>query len=365
MLRVLLIEDNPGDAMLVRERLTDIRGTPFRCTAVDTLEEGLQACEADTYDVVLLDLNLPDSNGLGTVDELRKCVPTVPLVILTGMDDLDTAVEALRRGADDYLSKSDLSTETLRRTLTYAVERRKLRLSLESAVRARDQLLGVVSHDLRNHLMAFGAGLHLMRATQNDPAKQEKRIEQMQRATDTMKRLLADLLDLAALEQGALGVRPELEPAHGLLEAAHKTFQAAAERRGIALQLQSPAEEVVVRADRERVVQVIGNFVGNALRHTPEGGTVTLGCEPGADRATFFVKDTGSGIPEADRVRLFDRFFRGSAARGEGLGLGLAIAKGLVEAHGGRIQVQSEEGHGSTFLFTLPRVTSGAPRHAG
>ena len=355
-MRVLLVEDNPGDSTLVLERLQAVRGAPFRCTVVETLEEAQASCHSDRPDVVLLDMNLPDSSGLETVASMRGCSNELPIVVFTGLNDHDTGIEALRKGADDYLAKAEATSETLRRTLLYAVERRRLSLSLQSAVRSRDDLIRVVSHDLRNQLNVITTSLQLMRRDLAETPKPLRRVELIDRSASTMKRLLDDLLDLAALDTGNLSVLSDRLEVSALLDEAEKMLLPGAQHRGINLAAVAPAEGLAVVADRGRVLQIIGNLVGNALRHTAERGTVTLSATPGDGFVTFEVRDTGTGIAAEDLTRLFDRFFRGSRAQGEGTGLGLAITRALVEAQGGGITVESTLGQGAAFRFTLPRA---------
>ncbi len=362
MLRVLLVEDNPGDAELVRKCLADPRSVPFDLAMADTLEEGLEAYGRRAPDVVLLDLNLPDSDGLETVRVFRARVPAAPIVVFTGTDDLETALEALRSGADDYLGKSDLHADVLRRSLRYAVERRKMVRSVEElhresqqAAQSRAELLRIVSHDLRNHVNTISLGLKLVRAA-DVPDGVQRRLQAVERASVTIRRLLEDLVDLASLENGSLVVNPKPDDAARLLTETHSMFLPAAMQRGIALDVQAPAEAVSVWADGERIVQVLGNLVGNALKFTPSGGTISLGCRVREDEIVIFVDDTGPGIPEADRAHVFNRFFRGSRPTGQGAGLGLAISRALVEAHGGRIWLESETGRGTRFLFSLRRT---------
>jgi signal transduction histidine kinase len=362
LLRVLLVEDNPGDAELVRKSLTDARGPPFDLLAVDTLDEGLAAGRSRPFDVVLLDLNLPDSDGVETLRVFRAECPTAPIVVFTGTDDLETALEALRSGADDYVSKGDLRGDVLRRALRYAVERRRMVTRLEElhretqrAAQAREELLRVVSHDLRNHVNTIELGLKLVQRME-PPEAIGQRLEAVQRASFTVRRLMGDLVDLAALEMGTLVVNPKLEDGTRLLKETHAMFSPGALQRGITLELVPTEAAVDVWADGERIVQVLGNLVGNALKFTPRGGTISMGCLVRADEVVVYVDDSGPGIPKADCARIFERFFRGSRPMGQGAGLGLAIARALVEAHGGRIWVESEPGRGTRFLFSLRRT---------
>ncbi|MDP9149733.1 MAG: ATP-binding protein [Myxococcota bacterium] len=357
---ILLIEDNAGDVELIRKRLADVRGPPYAFTTVDTLEAGIAACREHPWDVVLLDLNLPDSGGLETIDAFRAALREPPVVVLTGTSDLDTAVEALRRGADDYVAKDDLSGELLARTIRYAIERRRgvlenARLLAEAvrAARARENLLQVVSHDLRNHVGTMSFGLQVVR--QSLPPESGRVLDRVERASRAMRRLLEDLVDIAAIEQGVLAVNPQFTSARDLLEDARALLAPSVESKGITLSWGTLDPAVAVWADRERVLQVMSNLVGNAVKFTPAGGRITVTATPGDLEIAIAVEDTGPGIPEADRGRIFDRFFRGSRPSGHGAGLGLAIARALVQAHRGIITLDSQLGRGTTFRFTLPR----------
>ncbi len=369
MTRVLLVEDNPGDAELVRMRLRDSRGPPLFLEWQESLEEGLAAYAEQAPDIVLLDLNLPDSNGLETLTTFRARIPAACIVVFTGTDDLETGLAAIRLGADDYLAKSEIVGDGFRRTLSYAVERRRMMASLERereekarlyqeaerAWQARDRLLQIVSHDLRNHVTTMQIGLRLLKISDASDDRM-RRIESMDRASGTLLRLLQDLVDMAAIEKGVLHVEPRPEDALQLVDDAYEAFLPAMQRKAILFARRKPSVPTLVSADRDRVLQVLGNLLGNACKFTPAEGSVTLGCEPAEDGATFFVEDSGPGIAQEDRKRVFERFFRGSHASGHGAGLGLAIAKALIEAHGGTIWVAGDQGKGATFAFTLPSV---------
>jgi signal transduction histidine kinase len=358
LLRVLLIEDNAGDAELVRIRLRELPAEPHELVVAESLQDGLVALSQAPRDIVLLDLNLPDSDGLDTLRNLRAAWSDKPIVVLTGTDDLDTAVAALREGADDYLAKSELTREgILGRALRYGIERRRTLTELHFAVRAREELLQIVSHDIRNQIGTIElAGRMLRKST--SPEEVERRVGAIQRASATSLRLLDDLVDLAALEKGGLVVNvTELDLAP-LLSEVHLAFLPMAEHSGVRLELAHLEGYLGARADAVRVTQVLGNLLGNALKFTPRGGAVTLGASASDGAIILHVADTGPGIPAVDRGRIFERFFRGSKPSGKGAGLGLAIARALVEAQRGDIWLESEEGRGAKFLFSLPRVGS-------
>jgi signal transduction histidine kinase len=174
------------------------------------------------------------------------------------------------------------------------------------------------------------------------------------RAAVTMSRLIQDLLDVTRLDAGTLSIQPRRLGVNVLLEDADEMLRPVAENSGLTLVTDEADGLRPLRADRDRVLQVLWNLVGNAVKFTPPGGSVTLSVHPDGDMARFAVTDTGPGIPEKDVPRVFDRFWQASRSDKRGAGLGLSIARGIVEAHGGRIWVSSVLHRGSTFSFTLP-----------
>lgn len=353
MKRLLLVEDNQGDAELFRLRVSDGRSLPPQIAVAETLAEGIAAYARDGADAVLLDMALPDSTGLETVEAFRKAAPAAPVIVLTGLDDLETAVAALRVGADDYLVKGELTTDLLRRSVSYAVERRRLSERARLAIDSRDEILRIVSHDMRNHMATVIAGLQLLKAEVAED-KRARRLDQIEKAAQTIRRLIGDLIDVDALEKGTLHVALAACDAASLIEASHAAFAPVAERRRLQLLAGARCRGVDVLCDRQRILQVLGNLLNNAIKFTPEGGSIELSCAADVGKVRFSVRDTGPGISEDQLGRVFERFFRGSQQSLEGLGLGLTVARALVAAHGGAIGVVSKPGQGADFWFTLP-----------
>ena len=225
------------------------------------------------------------------------------------------------------------------------------------ATAARDEVLSVVSHDLRNPLSAVTMYARVL--LDHPPAEVSERRALYRSVLDAaawMHRLMQDLLDAASIESGRLSVEKEPQPVGPLVERSVQMFEARAAEAGVRLSLAVAPDTPDVDADGARILQVLGNLLGNALKYTPAGGTITAGAEPQGDEVLLWVRDTGAGIAAQHLPHLFDRFWhmRG-ASRTRGSGLGLAIARGIVAAHGGRIWVESTVGEGSTFRFTLPR----------
>ena len=244
-----------------------------------------------------------------------------------------------------------------------AGERRALDQA-EAALAARDEMLGVVAHDLRNPLSAISLKAGLLRETA--PSEKTRRAAgSIENAAQRMGHLIQSLLDVTVIEAGGFTVRPAACELRELVDEARELLEAAAGARAIEIAAQAE-EGVSVLADRERVIQVFSNLIGNAIKFTPEGGRVRiLARRDGSEHALVEVIDTGPGLPPRDVERVFDRFWKRERAGVEGTGLGLFIARGIVEAHGGRIRVASVPGSGATFSFTLPlagAVTDDPPR---
>ena len=220
-----------------------------------------------------------------------------------------------------------------------------------SAMSRRDEVLATVAHDLRNPLTTISSTLSLVEAA-SDPGMRASALERGRRALRLMERLISDLLDAAAIDRGSLSVRPapcslaevfaELADIHG----------PEAKKKGIELLLHG-ADGVTLHADSERLVQALGNLVGNSVKFTRQG-TVRIAARRTEDRVVVSIADTGPGLEPGELDRLFDRYWQGQSSEGNvGLGLGLAIARGIVESHGGRIEVESQPGKGTTFHVDL------------
>jgi PAS domain S-box-containing protein len=258
----------------------------------------------------------------------------------------------------------DLSlAEELANRAGLAIENARLYQESQRATRARDEVLAIVSHDLRNPLSTISmSGKLLLEKIPPEMQRERRQLEIIQRSAEWMNRLIQDLLEVARMEAGHLPMERRREEVAPLVHDALELQRTLAEKKGIHLAAAVAEALPAVEVDRERIQQVLQNLIGNALRFTPEGGRISLRAWQGQGEVHFSVADTGPGIAEEALPHLFEPFWQ--AGRTEGAGLGLAIVKGIVEAHGGRIWVESQLGHGTTFIFTVPvraSVVPGAP----
>jgi signal transduction histidine kinase len=235
-------------------------------------------------------------------------------------------------------------------------ELREAQSQARRAIQEREDLLAVVSHDLRNPLSVIlvSATLALRAGLPGDTDR--RAIEAIRRSALRMDRLIGDLLDASMIEAGRLSVETSIQPVDPIVREAVEALEAPAAQKRIRLETIG-GSDLCVFCDRGRMLQVLANLIGNATKFTPTGGSITVRVEPRGPEVMFFVTDTGPGIPDDQLPRLFDRFWQAKRTARLGTGLGLTIAKGIIEAQGGRIGVESQLGVGSTFFFTLPRAS--------
>jgi chemotaxis family two-component system sensor kinase Cph1 len=250
----------------------------------------------------------------------------------------------------------EIAQDVARRAIEIDLEQQIARA--EEAVRARDDLVAVVSHDLKNPVNVILLAIRLLRTQLHEPAPGAAlaTLVRLDRAALGMTALITDLLDLAKIEAGRFQVLPAPCEVRALVADAATLLEPGADERSVRLET-SGVENASVFADRDRMFQVLGNLVGNAIKFSPRGGVVRIATTTAKGFTRFEVRDEGPGIASNLVPHVFDRYWQGMLTRtGQGSGLGLYIAKGLVEAHGGRIWVESSVGIGSTFYFTVPSV---------
>jgi len=262
-----------------------------------------------------------------------------------------------------YKAEDLLLAEEVGRRSALALDNARLYETARSAIQTRDLVMGVVAHDLRNPLNAILLATAATQSGCSDPTARKAAMT-IERAADRMNRLIQDLLDVTRIESGQLSIaRAPLRTAP-IVRHLVETQTPLAASASVELRLEEAGYLPEIYADRDRLLQIFENLVGNALKFTPRGGRITLGVAPRGSEVLFWVADTGRGIARDDLPHVFDRFWQASKVERHGAGLGLPIVKGLVEAHGGRIWVESTPGRGSVFFFTIPTVrpTHDAPR---
>ena len=281
------------------------------------------------------------------------CVPLMSSGRVLGAVTFVMAASGRRYDADDL----EMAEELARRA-ALAVDNARLYKEAQAATRARDEMLGVVAHDLRNPLNTIMMASDLVMELPADAGigRSRKSVEMIRRAADRMNRLIQDLLDVKRIEGGRLSVEPRPESISAVVCEAVEMLRPLATGAAITLSTELPGDLPQALLDPPRIHQVLSNLVGNSIKFTPPGGSITVMAEALGDDVRVSVIDTGPGIPPEQISHLFGRYWQGNRNDRRGIGLGLAISKGIVEAHKGRIWVESTPGQGSRFHFTVPRT---------
>jgi signal transduction histidine kinase len=382
-LTLLLVEDNPGDVRLVEEILRDSAIAHFRVESRDTLAAAVERLADGGIDVVLLDLNLPDSQGLDTFRALHHAFPLTAITVLTGAADDESATSAIREGAQDYLLKGVVGGESIVRSLRYSIERKgavreldeyraalertveirtseltRLNADLGAATLAKSEFLASMSHELRtplNSIIGF-SGILLDGLAGEIPDEQRKQITMINRSGRHLLSLINDILDLSKVEAGRMEVVPVAFDVEELVRQVVEAVRPLADERSLSLTHEIAGLDTRAFTDEERLRQILLNLVGNAIKFT-ETGSVCVSADL-ADPGTISLSviDTGSGIGKDDLDRVFEEFTQAPAPRTtKGTGLGLTISRSMAALLGGVVTVVSEPRVGSTFTVAVPR----------
>jgi len=373
-LRLLLLEDTPEDALLVHEAIALIPSPQVEVLTATSLADALALLTQHQVDLVLSDLDVPDSKGLATYHALAHAKPDLLIVILTHGDGHEIGAEAVRLGAQDHLDKASLSAGHMHRTLRYARGQRKLfhralaaRTAAEEANRKtvdaydrlahlehlRDGLVHMIVHDLRSPLSSVCGyqDLFLRRSGDVDPKLRGMIVIAKSQAV-VLTEMVSSILDISKMEAG------ELVPVLADHDLTALAGEAVEQVRGGALnhEITVTPTPAAVRCDGELIKRAIVNLVANAVKHGAAGTVVTVTVSIAANRARLEVGDCGAGIPLDAQARLFDKFasIESGPRRPYSTGLGLHFCKLAIEAHGGLIGVDSAPGKGTRFWFDLP-----------
>ncbi len=360
---ILIVDDDANIRETISDNL-DLDG--YDVAQAGSGAQALAAVQKRFFDVILMDYNLGDATGIEVIKRIREINVESKILMLTGNGTLDTAIAAMRGAANDFLTKP-VDFDLLKHRIGNALE--KLRLEQELKAKneqlarlneMKSKFMSMSSHDLSNALMTLQVSFEMLSQTINPDEQQRKKMVYISNGIGQIARLIEDLVDWAAIEQGKFRMEPALFAPGAMVEEALVGPQARAQARGIALTAQIQAALPQISADKRRVAQVLNNLLENAIRHTGKGGriVVTVGAAQNgsAPGVRFAVQDSGEGIAPGDLQKIFQSFYQGRGQAGGGrLGLGLSISKEIVESHKGRLWVESPgQGRGATFFFTIP-----------
>ena len=355
-IKVLLIEDNPGDARLIREMLAEARGTPTEVECADHLSPGLKRLAAGDIDVLLLDLSLPDGQGLDVCMRARREAPDAPIVVLTGLDDEVMAARTLQIGAQDYLVKGQVDSRLLLRSIRYAIERKQAQEQLQRSqlLASLGEMTAGIAHEVNNPLGSVLLYAELLLSSDlPTPIKKDLKVihDEAKRAARIMTELLTysrrveprtRRLNLHSVLKKVLDMRQYEEKVHNIAVAANRLDG-----------------QLYVKGDSAQLTQVFMNLILNAEEALREsnGGNIVITTQIEGEWVKVSVADDGTGIPEENLERVFYPFFTTKRV-GEGTGLGLSVCYGIVTSHGGLIHAENNEMGGATFTVALPLAPS-------
>jgi len=357
-INILMVDDDPGDCRLVEQLLKkSSQTTEFIIETAQRLVDCLECLKSRSFDLVLLDLGLPDSSGIEIVQKVQGANPNIPIVVLTGLADEQMGLDAIRKGAEDYLVKGESLKYTLVRSIQYSIERKRAR-KLKNEAEAKSRFVSTVSHELRTPLTSMKGGISILLnetigAINN---KQKELLDITKRSIDRLNRLINDVLDFQKLETVKTEFNLQRNDINEIVKEIKRTMLPLVNEMGLELITELDEALPMVNLDSDKIIQVLTNIVNNAVKFTEEG-SITITTTKGDNIIRVSVQDTGTGIKQEGLPRLFDEFEQLSNINDKkmgGTGLGLAISRRIIEQHNGKIWAESEFGKGTTISFVLP-----------
>ncbi len=363
---ILVVDDTPENLQLLTRLLTE-RG--YRARPVSSGRFALRAAENDPPDLILLDVNMPELNGYEVCRRLKENedLKDIPVIFISALSETLDKVRAFSSGGVDYVTKPFQFEEVEARVRTH-LELRRLRIELEEQYHQlqeleslRDSLTDMIIHDLRSPLSGVMAYLELVHMKE-DELQDDTRdwVERALQSSNTLLEMISALLDVNRFEQGSMPLDLKLCYMAEVAEEAIESLGGVTLDRTV--RLERPERPCLVRCDRDIIRRVVANLVANGLKFTPDGGSVVVTVSRDEASARVSVQDNGRGVPPEYREKIFEKFGQVEARKEQkkySTGLGLAFCKLAVEAHGGRIGVESEVGKGSDFWFELPAREDG------
>lgn len=370
---LLIVDDNPVNLELLQDFVIALG---FDAITADNGRQALETIRQHPPDLLLLDIMMPEMDGYQVLEHLQADseLRHIPVIMISAMDELDSVVRCIELGADDYLLKP-YNPMLLKARVGASLEKKRLRDSerqlhaelaesfsaLQRAEQARDGYFHMIVHDLKSPLAVTKGFVDLiMRDARRDRIESDRllsRLTDVSASTEEMLELIGGILDLSRLESGDMPISPVALDAVQHVHRLARQFAMLAENRGIQFDASAETGELVINADAQLLDRVLQNLLSNALKFTPQGATIRFKLDRDQDSAVFTVADSGPGIPEQYREKIFEKFFQvgvGDQATRQGVGLGLAFCKAAVEAMQGRLWVGGGNDSGAEFRISFP-----------
>jgi len=358
-IKVLLIEDNPGDAHLIRQMLAEVGIASFDLEWADRLSTGLERLAKGGIDVLLLDLSLPDSQGLDTFVRAQAQPPQAPIIVLSGLEDEMLAVEAVREGAQDYLVKGQVDSHLLGRAIRYAIQRKRAEETLiqSEKLRALGEMAGGVAHDFNNFLaIILGNAQLLERGLKRYKAEEIKdRLKIIARTACEGGETVRRLQHFTGRKVSAQDfTRIDLnEIVREAIVSTSPRWKDEAEAEGTTIKIKEKLGKLPsILGSRSELMEVLTNLIFNSLEAMREGGEIAIKTEAKENEVLLYFTDSGQGIPDRIKGKIFDPFFTTKGPKASGLGL--SICYGIIKRYQGKIEVESTKGEGTTFTISIP-----------
>jgi len=361
---VLIVDDMTTNRLVLAQH---VQGLGHRVTAAGDGGEALELLRSQSFDLVLLDVLMPGMDGYAVLEQIKADpdLQAIPVVMISALDEMESVVRCIERGAEDYLSKPFNQT-LLRARIGACLEKKRLwdalgekYRQLQELEKLRDSLTHMIIHDLRTPLTSLLTGLQTVELLGELNVDQREFMDIAIRGGHTLLGMINDLLDISKMESGTLTLERESVSARALVDQALDQVGSLAGAKNLSLVADAAPDLPDLPADAEKLRRTLVNLLGNAVKFTPQDGTITVSARAQEDGGAvrFTVRDTGEGIPEEAFERIFEKFGQvetRKAGRKMSTGLGLTFCKMVVEAHGGRIWVESAPGAGSAFSFLIP-----------
>jgi two-component system sensor histidine kinase/response regulator len=330
--------------------------------------EGIQIARELKPDVVFVDLKMPCISGMEIIEILSKDMPDMVLIIITGYATIVSAVEAMQKGAYDYLAKP-FSPDQLRAVTRRGVDHHNLKIETqklrEEKQRMEQSFITFVSHEMRSPLVVIRQYIEALKAIAGDRFDKDVQeiIERCSTRIQDLEKMIEHWLDIGRIGEGTFAGNKESLSMAGIIEHSAQEMAPILTEKGIVLETDIPEKLPSISGDGESLIRVFINLIGNAAKYTPESGRIFISAAASPCYVTVSIADTGTGIPADKLPFIFEPFFRvkGKEEQHKGYGLGLTFCKKIMEAHKGDIHVTSEEGSGTTFLLTFPVSSESSP----